>query len=209
MKVIVMRPNPCQKTFFEERAEKWDTIVTHSNEKIRHILNTLNVQAGQTILDVGTGTGVLIPFLTDLIRDEGQIVAVDFAENMVKVARCKFPPNTYPNVTFLPCDINEYSPPSDFKFDHIICFSCFPHFINQDQTIAHFTQLLKTGGQLLIAHENSRDFINSIHQNTGKEVKSDYLPPMAKIHQYLTKHGFRIQRTRDDEEYFYILGALN
>ncbi len=36
-------------------ASKWDDINNHSEEKINHILDNTNLNAGNKILDVGTG----------------------------------------------------------------------------------------------------------------------------------------------------------
>ncbi|NMA65489.1 MAG: class I SAM-dependent methyltransferase, partial [Clostridiaceae bacterium] len=69
-----------QKIFFNSMAQRWDIFCRHDKEKIDFILNLLNIKYGSRILDVGTGTGILIPFLINKVGDQGEITAVDFSE---------------------------------------------------------------------------------------------------------------------------------
>jgi demethylmenaquinone methyltransferase/2-methoxy-6-polyprenyl-1,4-benzoquinol methylase len=71
-------------------AEKWDTICHHDKNKNNEMLDLVNIKQGSKVLDVGTGTGVMIPFLTSRIGDTGEIVAVDVVEKMIEVARSKY-----------------------------------------------------------------------------------------------------------------------
>jgi cyclopropane fatty-acyl-phospholipid synthase-like methyltransferase len=66
--------NPKKRVFFNERAEIWDEISVHNLEKVQYITELLGIRSDDRILDIGTGTGIMIPFYERYLVD-GSIVA--------------------------------------------------------------------------------------------------------------------------------------
>ncbi len=196
--------DPQRKEFFDTRAHKWDEIVSHDSVKIDYILDHLEIKPGDTILDVGTGTGILIPFLNTKLKGKGRIEAVDYSKDMIKMARKKYPKTQFPIVNFHIQDI--YDTPMEKGYDFIICYSCFPHFPRHFEIIQHFVQGLKKTGHLIIAHSDSRDKINNIHGEAGQEVEDDRLPSMKVMKDYFVKAGLKILGDEDNSEYYFIIG---
>jgi demethylmenaquinone methyltransferase/2-methoxy-6-polyprenyl-1,4-benzoquinol methylase len=118
--------NPKQRDFFNERAEKWDKITIHNLEKVQYITDLMQIQCNDKKLDVGTGTGVMIPFYEKYLVT-GCVVAVDYSEKMIAVARSKYSEKEHPLVSFLASDVYELK--FDSEFDLVVCYSCFPHFM--------------------------------------------------------------------------------
>jgi len=56
-----------------------------------HVLRAANVQAGDSVLDVACGTGVLARKAADLVGPSGSVVGVDINEGMLAAARQKAP----------------------------------------------------------------------------------------------------------------------
>ena len=191
--------NPKQKKFFNEKALEWDTITIHDLEKVQYITNLLEIRGGEKILDIGTGTGVMIPFYEKKVVN-GCIVAVDYSEKMIEVARSKFPEKEHPKVAFQVADV--YDLKYDSKFDLVVCYSCFPHFVDKPLAVKILVNALKKGGRLAVAHSNSADKINGVHMSSGVEIKNDFLPSMEKLKQLLTENGLEVTFERDDEDYF-------
>ncbi len=79
-----------QIEFFNSMAGRWDEIIHIDDKKINYALDQLNIKNEDTIIDVGTGTGVMIPFLLNKIGEKGEMLAVDNAENMLNIAKNKF-----------------------------------------------------------------------------------------------------------------------
>ena len=71
---------------FNHLAREWDRRLSPSPDKIRYLLSFLTISPSSIILDVGSGTGILIPFLRERIGPSGLIVELDIAEEMLKVA---------------------------------------------------------------------------------------------------------------------------
>jgi ABC-type Mn2+/Zn2+ transport system permease subunit/SAM-dependent methyltransferase len=191
------------KTYFNEKADTWDEDVNHDSNKLEEIVKVLDLDNGSKILDVGTGTGIMIPYLFIRGKKSVEIVAIDVSEKMIAIAKEKYQ-DKYPNVTFIVKDVNELN--KENQFDVILCYSCFPHFLDQNLTIRKLNDLLKEKGKLMIVHSHSRDFINNLHKNIEGIVSNDRLPPMEKLKKMMEDKGFKILGTRDDMEMFYIVG---
>lgn len=189
------------REFFNSLAEKWDDICSHDAEKISRILDMAELKEGDRVLDVGTGTGVMIPFLQERVGARGLITAVDVAENMLKIAQRK---NDAPNVAFMHADITTAD--LEGSFDLIICYSVFPHFKDRQKAIKNMYRFLKPGGRMLICHSQSRKEINELHMNSSsKEINRDHLPPAAVVGEYLKEHGMKVLAEVDNEEMFVVM----
>jgi ubiquinone/menaquinone biosynthesis C-methylase UbiE len=191
--------NPKKQEFFNERAERWDEISVHNLEKVQYITEKLEIQSNDKILDIGTGTGIMIPFYEKYLVD-GSVVAVDYSEKMIEVARSKYPEKEHPRVSFRVCDV--YNLEYDADFDLVVCYSCFPHFADQPLALKILTKALKKGGRLAVAHSDSAKKINGVHMNGGVEVGNDFLPSMDRLKQMMKESGLTVTFERDDESYF-------
>lgn len=190
------------KAFFDVMAEKWDSICQHDTDKINRILDMVHFQEGSTVLDVGTGTGVLLPFLRSRIGKSGRITAIDISHNMLEIAKKKY---SHLDVHFVEGDIMT----ADFQpeyFDHIVCYSVFPHFEDKQAAIQHLSQFLKKGGLLVICHSQSREAINHLHKEASEAVANDNLPDVATIRSFFYKARMDTAIEIDNEEMFVVIG---
>ena len=92
------------REFFNSLAYKWDEMCHHDDKKIRKILQLSDIEKGSKILDIGTGTGILISYLLE--KSPSKLVAVDISENMIEVARKKYKKE---NVEFVVSDIMNFN----------------------------------------------------------------------------------------------------
>jgi ubiquinone/menaquinone biosynthesis C-methylase UbiE len=198
-------PFDSQKSaFFDRLAEDWDESTDHHPSKLERIIGLLGLEPGDTVLDVGCGTGVMVPYLLERVGENGGIVAVDISPRMIEAAGGKFPHEEYPNVEFIAADVNEIRLENDY--DAVLCYSCFPHFRDQKATVRHLAEGLKTGGTLAVAHSESRDAINAMHASGPEEIRGDYLPPADEIAEMMSDAGLEVIETVDDEEMFVVGG---
>ncbi|MCK4258589.1 MAG: class I SAM-dependent methyltransferase [Halanaerobiales bacterium] len=187
------------REFFNNKAEEWDKIVNHDCTKIKKVISELPDLDSPTILDVGSGTGIMIPFLHEKFGDVAQINAIDFAEKMIQVSQRKH--EHYENVKFVVGDVYTY-PFYDEKFDLIVCYSVFPHFYDKGKILARFRELLKKDGMLVIFHSQSREAINNLHKKAGEEVKEDRLPPADQVAELASNMGYIIKGIVDDNQMY-------
>lgn len=77
--------------WFDSLADNWDIIATEEKlNNLHQLLNSLAISPASRVLDVGTGTGVLVPWLHNIVGAGGEIVGIDFAPKMIDQARDKF-----------------------------------------------------------------------------------------------------------------------
>ena len=184
------------KDFFNSRAATWDEEVAENNvAKLKAMLARLDIKAGATVLDVGTGTGVFVPLLLKKIGREGKLVCLDFAEEMLKITQAK---GFKGNISYLCADI-ENSRLADKSFDAVVCYSVFPHFRDKPKVLREINRLLKKEGQLFICHTSSRQAINEIHRSLP-EVCDHLFPENEETHRMLSEAGFEDIRISDGED---------
>lgn len=190
------------KEFFNSMAENWDNICQHDEKKINEILDLISIKQGSRVIDVGTGTGVMLPFLSSRIGSTGEIVAVDAAEKMINIAKSKYADS---EIKFIVGDIFTLELPLE-QFDLIMCYSVFPHFEYKTTAPERLGKFLKQGGKIAICHSQSRDQINAHHKKCSTEVSRDYLPEAETIKDYFHASGFKTIVEIDDDRMFVVVG---
>lgn len=182
------------REFFDSLASKWDQMSKHDHKKIQKIIEMSEVKENEKILDVGTGTGVLISFLLEKMPKK--ITAIDISENMIEAAKKKYNDS---RIEFVVKDVMEYNEPG---YDYIFIYSAYPHFKDKVNLLKHLYKLLNNGGRIIIAHSQSRNEINHVHANC-EAVKNDILPPACDTIKIM-EGIFTVDKSIDDEEMYYI-----
>ncbi|UNC93047.1 class I SAM-dependent methyltransferase [Candidatus Contubernalis alkaliaceticus] len=160
------------REWFNNLAAEWDSMLTDEKVKIlTDIIKRLNIPENSSVLDVGTGTGVLVPWLKEVVGFGGRLVALDYAPEMVAKAREKYGSQA----VFLVADVHSLKF-SDESFDRVICNSAFPHFSDKPKAMAEMSRILKKGGRLHIIHTSTRDELNKFHSSLDGPVSKDMLP---------------------------------
>lgn len=190
-----------QLAFFDCVSERWDAMCFHDPDKLSYLLHKINIFSGNTVLDVGTGTGVLIPFLREMNKT-GKIMAIDLSSGMIEVAKKKF--GNDPNICFKQMDVE--TAPVEGIYDHIILYSVFPHLAYQIPTVKKLvSDNLKPGGNLLIAHSQSRAELNAMHRDKDERVCRDSLMDVNLQRRLFEIAGICVQEATENEELYYLI----
>jgi len=190
-----------RKTYFNNAANDWDRrfYTPELLAFLENLIPTFGLKPGQDVLDVGTGTGLLIPFLLQAIGPSGSITTIDYAEKMVQICRSKYA--HIKNVSFELQDVEALDLPAE-SFDAVTCFGLFPHLENKEQSLYHMNRVLKPGGKLIIAHALSSAEIQA-HHRVSSAVAHDLLPETHEMRRLLTSTGF-IDISIEDEPGCYL-----
>ena len=182
--------------YFNQKADTWDeTVAEKDTAKLERMAKRLNLRLGSSVLDVGTGTGVFMPFLLSKIGKSGRIVAIDVADEMLLRARAK---GFDGNIDYLCANVMDIPLVGDI-FDAVICYSSFPHFQDKPKALAEIYQVIKSGGRLSICHTSSRAEINQIHRQIAV-VRHDTIPDAEKMKSMLSAAGFNEIRVEDGSD---------
>jgi ubiquinone/menaquinone biosynthesis C-methylase UbiE len=185
------------KDYFDNAAETWDErfLTPKLSSFLEKLVPQFGLEAGQKVLDVGTGTGILIPYLSRAVGPSGSVTAIDYSENMVQICRTKH--SHLKNVTIELKNIEETVFPAE-SFDAVICFGVFPHLDNKEKALQNINRILKTGGKLVIAHALSSEELKAHHNSASSAVMHDVLPEEAEMKQLLEQTGFTEISIRDE-----------
>jgi ubiquinone/menaquinone biosynthesis C-methylase UbiE len=173
-----------KKDFFDRHAHKWDELYYQTEPaELKDLIREFQIRKGDWILDVGTGTGILLPYLSRLTGKEGKLFALDFSSEMLSVAKSKL---TQSGIEFIDSDVGNM-PFENEIFDRVICLASFPHFGNKPKSLQEMSRVLKKGGMLFIAHLLSSLEIKEHHSGAGEEVKDDVLPENSSMIKMMSK----------------------
>ncbi len=189
-----------EREFFDKIAGQWDSTRLIDAKKIAELVNMAGLESGFKVLDAGSGTGVLLPFLKEAVGVPGKITAVDFSANMLAKAEEKY--GCLGDITFAVADVMEFLPKSGL-FDAVVCFNFFPHIKEKQLFMSLARNQLQDGGTLVIMHDISRHQVNAIHQDSAV-VKNDRLPDGETVGGWLTTAGYQVTQTIDTDDRYFI-----
>ncbi len=191
--------------YFDSIAESWDGWEEMDSlaSRLAAGLREFGVGRGETVMDVGCGTGNLTGVLLNVLSERGRVTAVDFSPAMVEIARKKINDGRVEWMVASAEDI----PVEDSSIARIICYSVWPHFDDPEAVLREFRRVLRPGGYLHIWHLSSRAKINEIHTSAGEAVSNDLLLPAEDTAALLDRSGFTTARAFEDES-SYIVTAL-
>ena len=191
------------RQYFNDLAATWDE-TTRNNDpaKLQALVRKLKLPANGWTLDVGTGTGVFLPYISESMNGSSRLVSMDFALNMVAIARKK---QAGQEIKFICAEIESVRFSTEL-FDAVICYSTFPHFHDKPAAISNIYKFLKPGGCLYICHSASRERINQIHSRIP-DLRDHLIPDDDEMRGLILSSGFvdfKVDSTKDH----YVVNAL-
>ena len=185
------------KQFFDNLAPKWDSLEMIKDDHIIELFKKIGIKKNDEILDVGCGTGRVTYILHAL--SESSVTGVDLSSNMIDIAKDKYKNAAY--ATFLCEDFMEY----DFekKFDDIVIYNAYPHFLDLEKLNNALKRNLKDGGRFAIIHSLGRTKLQDVHSDLNTSV-SRYLEDPVTEGEHFSK-DFEILTAEEDDNSFVLV----
>lgn len=150
---------------FDKYADKYDYNFMGKGSKKFYIdlIKELNIKDGDSVLDVGCGTGSILSYIGNRNTITG--FGLDISENMLAIAQEK-----NPNCSFI-IGNSAILPFADQSMDVVIACMAYHHFPNQRQFREEAWRVLKPGGSLYISDPRFpgiiRGILNTFFQDAG------------------------------------------
>ena len=159
-------------------------------DRLRQIVAAADVCPGETVLDVGTGAGVLIP----LIQTYGRVLACDLSEQMLARVHRK-----YPWARPIQADM-VWCPLRDGAADVIFMNAMFGNIANKPAACAQAARILRPGGRLVVSHPEGKAFVHYLRATTDLFVEP--FPSKTEFAALLEPLGFTIVAWRDEPKLY-------
>jgi ubiquinone/menaquinone biosynthesis C-methylase UbiE len=146
--------------FYDRRSPTYD-----DNESLLQIchrlLESAQIDIGQTVLDIGTGTGHLAIASAQIVGDKGRVIGIDISPRMLEQARIKVDELRLNQIDLQLADAETLDYPIN-TFDRILCANTFPWIADKATTLRLWYQFLKSGGRISIHTPADTAYIGAV-----------------------------------------------
>lgn len=141
------------------------------------LLSEVDPEAGEIILDVSCGTGLVTIPLAALVAPGGAVIGIDLSEGMIEEARSLASKKGTENIDFKHMDAEEIEQPDDL-FDAVICSLGLMYYPNPDKALQEMYRVLRPGGRIAALVWGARKECGwaEIFPIVDRRVQSDVCP---------------------------------
>jgi len=132
------------------------------NQRLR-TLAALALTRGESVLDAGCGTGLLLEQEALAVGPEGRVEGVDYSADMLAGARQRCA--DMPQVGFHQGSVDSL-PFDDASFDALSCTQCLLYVDELEQALAEFHRVLKPGGRIAVLETDWTGAILNSHDQS-------------------------------------------
>jgi ubiquinone/menaquinone biosynthesis C-methylase UbiE len=133
---------------YRSRARIYDLELALFEPVRQRAIELLRLKKGDSVLDVGCGTGLSLTALEGLVGAEGSIIGIEQSPEMLERARTRAAENNWTNIAFISASVEEAAIPRDadaalFHFTHDI--------MRTPAAVANVVGHLKPGARVVAA----------------------------------------------------------
>ena len=188
--------------FFNQIASSWDSMQRgpQIESGVRNFVQCAYLSGAKSILDVGCGTGILVPFLLDNYPRTRPIIELDFAEEMLRRNRAKF---RHKRLIRLAGDARNLPFP-DESIDLILCFNTAPHLGPGEVAFRDLFRVLAAGGVIAVGHLMNSAELNRFHANLHGPIAQDHLPSAKQLGTVFADLGGKDVMTQEQTGWYFV-----
>lgn len=191
-----MQQEPSQAELWNSVSENWRIQEEGAKPVYEAILNTLAISAGQSVLDIGCGTGY---FLSLLAPYDVVLTGADIAASQLEVAKRYLPTATYAVAGM------EALPFEDASFDYVVANNSVQFSPDTHKALNEIYRVLKPGGKFVVTlwdeprKSEAFAYFEVFYAITGQPMETSIPFNLSKnglIHELLQTAGFRVQASQ-------------
>ena len=154
--------------------KRWASVSKGPFQSTTKLIELVNINKGNTVLDVACGTGVVTKEIRNKIGNSGYVVGADTSTIAIKIAKKWNEKKS--NLDFVNIDAEKFS--FSKKFDIITCQYALFFFPNAQKALKNMRNSLKKSGKIGISVHGKKEvpFFTNMLDSITKFIP-DYAPP--------------------------------
>ncbi|GIW79924.1 MAG: methyltransferase type 11 [Gemmatales bacterium] len=144
-------------------------------ERPSKLIQALKIQPGQTIADIGAGSGYFAFRIAKLVGPKGKVYAVDIQPEMLAIIKKRIKADNVTNVVPVQGTATDPKLPAN-TIDLILLVDCYHEFSHPYEMAVGMVKALKPGGRIVFVEyrkEDPRVPIKLVHKMSQAQVKRE------------------------------------
>ncbi len=139
-------------------------------QRPHEIIASMNLKPGDTVADVGTGIGYMLPYLSAAVSPGGKVIAEDIFPDFLDKARARAKDKNLTNVEFvLGAETDPHLPAA--TLDAVLLLEVYHHFNYPGKMLTAIAASLKPGGKLYLIDFHKQPGSNHIRIDKPDVIK--------------------------------------
>ena len=118
-------------------------------QKPRELVAAMSLKPGLTVADIGTGTGYMLPFLSEAVGPGGRVLSEDIFPDFLEKAQNTAKEHKLTNVKFIRGSETDPGLPEN-GVDVVLALDTYHHWDYPEKMLAALHRELRTGGRLVL-----------------------------------------------------------
>ena len=166
-------------------------------ERLEKIVLSAGISGSDRVLDIGTGTGILIPII--LKYEPALVYANDLSKKMLESVKAR-----YPDVRTLHGDIRDLKLPQS-SIDVVFVNACYPNIADKHRSFVNIRRMTRSGCHIVISHPMGSSFIGLLQEKVPFSL-DDFPEDETVAMSLFSPYGFKVSDlVKEDNLYILVL----